>query len=110
MFDITVLGLGDGTEVSHNILMHIGECGVGASSSAVVEYNTISYAGHGLIDMHNSSPAIRNNDLDPNPTMLVLLLTAARQRLSLAPSKAVITASCSSPRQVPRPSRGIYCN
>jgi len=62
-----VLGPGDGTEVSHNILRHIGECGVGANSSVVVEYNTISYAGHELIDMHNSSPTIRNNDLGPNP-------------------------------------------
>jgi len=62
-----VLGPGDGTEVSHNILRHIGECGVGANSSVVVEYNTISCAGHELIDMHNSSPTIRNNDLGPNP-------------------------------------------
>ena len=62
-----VLGPGDGTEVSHNILRRIGECGVGANSSVVVEYNTISYAGHELIDMHNSSPTIRNNDLGPNP-------------------------------------------
>ena len=62
-----VIGPGDGTEVSHNILRHIGECGVGANSSVVVEYNTVSYAGHELIDMHNSSPTIRNNYLGPNP-------------------------------------------
>jgi parallel beta-helix repeat protein len=57
----------NGTEVSHNILQHIGECGVCANSSVVVEYNTISYAGHELIDMHQSSPTIRNNSLGPNP-------------------------------------------
>jgi hypothetical protein len=62
-----VLGPGNGTEVSHNILQHIGECGVCANSTAVVEYNTISYAGHELIDMHQSSPTIRNNSLGPNP-------------------------------------------
>jgi parallel beta-helix repeat protein len=62
-----VLGPGDGTEVSHNTLRHVGECGVCANSSAVVEHNTISYAGHELVDMHNSSPVIRNNHLGPNP-------------------------------------------
>lgn len=62
-----VLGPGNGTEVSHNILQHIGECGVCANSTVVVEYNTISYAGHELIDMHQSSPTIRNNSLGPNP-------------------------------------------
>jgi hypothetical protein len=62
-----VIGPGDGTEVSHNILQYIGECGVCANSSVVVEYNTISYAGHELIDMHQSSPIIRNNSLGPNP-------------------------------------------
>jgi parallel beta-helix repeat protein len=62
-----VLGPGNGTEVSHNILQHIGECGVCANSTVVVEDNTISYAGHELVDMHQSSPAIRNNYLGPNP-------------------------------------------
>ena len=72
-----VLGPGDGTEVSHNILTHIGECGVCANSTVVVEDNTISYAGHELIDMHQlrtstsgvsrSNPTIRNNQLGPNP-------------------------------------------
>ena len=61
------LNPGNDTEVSHNILRHVGECAIGANSSVVVESNTISYAGHELIDMHNSSPTIRNNDLGPNP-------------------------------------------
>ncbi|MBU1746723.1 MAG: right-handed parallel beta-helix repeat-containing protein [Chloroflexi bacterium] len=58
---------GDGTMISHNILRHVGECAVCANSSAVVEHNTISYAGHELVDMHNSSPTIRNNYVGPNP-------------------------------------------
>lgn len=58
---------GDGTEVSNNILQHIGECGVCANSTVVVEHNTISDAGHELVDMHDSSPTIRNNHLGPNP-------------------------------------------
>jgi hypothetical protein len=62
-----VLGPGDGTEVSHNTLRHMGECGVCANSTVVVEHNTISYAGHELVDMHHSSPVIRNNRLGPNP-------------------------------------------
>jgi hypothetical protein len=62
-----VLGPGNGTEVSHNILQHIGECGVCANSTAVVEDNQISYAGHELVDMHQSAPVIRNNRLGPNP-------------------------------------------
>lgn len=61
------LNPGDRTEVSHNILRHIGECGVCANSSVVIEHNTISYAGHELVDMHNSSPVIRSNHLGPNP-------------------------------------------
>jgi hypothetical protein len=62
-----VLGPGNGTEVSHNTLRHIGECGVCANSTVVVEHNTISYAGHELVDMHHSSPVIRSNHLGPNP-------------------------------------------
>jgi parallel beta-helix repeat protein len=58
---------GDGTEVSHSILRHVGECAVCANSSVTIEGNTISYAGHELIDMHQSSPVIRNNHLGPNP-------------------------------------------
>ena len=68
-----VLEPGDGTEVSHNILRHIGECGVGAYGSVVVEYNTISYAGHELIDV-GGSPTIRNNDLGPNPNHVGIVI------------------------------------
>jgi parallel beta-helix repeat protein len=58
---------GDGTEISHSVLRHVGECAVCANSTVVVEHNTISYAGHELIDMHQSSPVIRDNHLGPNP-------------------------------------------
>jgi parallel beta-helix repeat protein len=58
---------GNGTEVSHNILRQVGECAVCANSSVVMEQNTISYAGHELIDMHQSAPVIRSNHLGPNP-------------------------------------------
>ncbi len=54
-------------EISHNNLKNIGECGICANSDkAKILFNTISYAGHELIDMHNSSPIIRNNHLGPN--------------------------------------------
>jgi hypothetical protein len=59
-------GPGNGTVVSHNILRHAGEAAVGASSSVVVENNTIYDAGHELIDMHNTSSTIRNNTIGPN--------------------------------------------
>jgi parallel beta-helix repeat protein len=62
-----VLGPGNRTKVTHNILQHIGECGVCANSTVVVEDNVISYAGHELVDMHQSLPIIRNNILGPNP-------------------------------------------
>jgi hypothetical protein len=62
-----ILGSDDGTEISHNILRNIGECGVCANSTVIVEDNVISNAGHELIDMHNNSPTIRNNTLGPNP-------------------------------------------
>jgi parallel beta-helix repeat protein len=58
---------GEGTEISHSILRQVGECAVCANSSVTIEGNTISYAGHELIDMHQSSPVIRNNHLGPNP-------------------------------------------
>jgi parallel beta-helix repeat protein len=57
----------DGTEVCHNVLSHVGECGVQAGEwRPLIEANTISYAGHELIDMHDGSPIIRNNHLGPN--------------------------------------------
>ena len=58
---------GDGTEISHCTLRHVAECAVCANSSVLIEQNTIAYAGHELIDMHQSSPVIRNNHLGPNP-------------------------------------------
>jgi len=58
---------GDDVEISHNNLKNIGECGICANSKAKISFNTISYAGHELIDMHNSSPIIRNNIFGPNP-------------------------------------------
>ncbi len=62
---------GNDTVVSHNILRHVGECAVGffAGQSALVEYNSISYAGHELIGIEDTSPTIRNNDLGPNPKL-----------------------------------------
>lgn len=55
-------------EISYNNLKNIGECGVCANNSkAKVLFNNISYAGHELIDMHNSSPVVRQNHLGPNP-------------------------------------------
>ncbi len=33
----------------------------------LIEHNTISYAGHELIDMHGGAPTIRYNKLGPNP-------------------------------------------
>lgn len=75
------LNPGDGTEVSHNILRHIGECGVCANSLVVVEHNTISYAGHELVDMHNSSPVIRNNHLGPNPGHAGIVIDGASPQI-----------------------------
>jgi hypothetical protein len=62
-----ILAPGIGTTVSNDTLRHIGECGVQAVTSTIIEGNTISYAGHELIDIHNHSPIIRNNHLGPNP-------------------------------------------
>lgn len=62
-----ILDIKNGTVVSHNILRNVGECAVCANSLAVVENNNISKAGHELIDMHHSSPVIRNNQIGPNP-------------------------------------------
>jgi hypothetical protein len=62
-----ILSPGNGTEVSHNVLQNIGECGVCANSTVLIQQNTISHAGHELIDMHGTSPTIRNNRLGPNP-------------------------------------------
>lgn len=58
---------GDNVEISHNNLKNIGECGICANSQAKILFNAISDAGHELIDMHDSSPVIQNNQLGPNP-------------------------------------------
>jgi len=67
---------GNDTVVSHNILRHVGECAVCffSGQSALVEYNSISYAGHELIGMKDSSPTIRNNDLGPNPKLCGIVI------------------------------------
>ena len=55
-------------EISHNNLKNIGECGVCANSNkAKILFNNISYAGHELVDMHDSSPFIHSNHLGLNP-------------------------------------------
>lgn len=69
-----VLAPGDGTTVSQNTLRHIMGCGVCANSSVIVEGNIISYAGHELVDIHNSSPVIRNNYLGPNPGKMGIVI------------------------------------
>ncbi len=63
-----ILETSEDVEISHNNLKNIGECGVCANSdSAKILSNNISYAGHELIDMHDSSPLIQSNHLGPNP-------------------------------------------
>jgi len=67
MEDYWALGPGEGTVVSHNILRHVGGCAVcRGSGPALIEYNTISDAGHELIGCGGSSHIIRNNQLGPN--------------------------------------------
>jgi hypothetical protein len=70
-----VLRAENGTEVSHNILRHVGECAIGVpSSNALIEYNEISYAGHELISTnYNTTSTIQFNMLGPNPNCSVLL-------------------------------------
>ncbi len=64
-----ILGPGDDTVTSHNILRHIGECGVCFAQvhTTLVEHNTIYDAGHELIDIQPPGEVvIRNNHLGPN--------------------------------------------
>ncbi len=62
-------------EISHNNLKNIGECGVCANSDkAKILSNNISYAGHELIDMHDSSPLIHSNNLGPNPNRACVII------------------------------------
>lgn len=58
---------GNGTLVSRSVFRHVGECGICANSTAVVEYNTAFDTGHEIVDMHDSSPTIRFNTLGPAP-------------------------------------------
>jgi parallel beta-helix repeat protein len=69
-----VLDLGGKAEIRHNELRHIGECGVCANSSGLVEDNHIWDAGHELIDMHGSSPTIKNNRLGPYPKRSAIII------------------------------------
>lgn len=63
-----ILETREDVEISHNNLKNMGECGVCANSDeAKILSNSISYAGHELIDMHDSSPLIDSNHLGPNP-------------------------------------------
>jgi len=69
------LNPGNGTEVSHNTLRHVGECGIClGNQSVLIEHNTLSYAGHELIDMHGASPVIRHNHLGPNPDHVGIII------------------------------------
>jgi hypothetical protein len=60
-----VLRAENGTEVSHNILRHAGECAIGVpNSNALIEYNEIFDAGHELIStMYNTTSTIQFNKL-----------------------------------------------
>jgi hypothetical protein len=64
---------GPRTVISHNVLSNVGECAIG-NTSGIIEFNTISYAGHELIDLHGASPIIRNNQLGPNPDMVGIII------------------------------------
>ena len=55
----------NGPLISRCILRHVGGCAV-CRDSGIVEYNTISYARHELIDTPDSSLVIRGNHLGPN--------------------------------------------
>ena len=59
---------GNDTTLTFNKLLNVGEAAIACGkSSMLIEHNTISYAGHELIDMHGGAPTIRYNDLGPNP-------------------------------------------
>jgi hypothetical protein len=61
-----LVNAGEGAEVSHNDIKHIGGCGTCVSGEVLIEYNTISDAGHELIGMGDCSPVVRYNYLGPN--------------------------------------------
>jgi hypothetical protein len=77
----------NGALISHCILRHVGECAV-CRDSGVVEYSTISYAGHELIDTADSSLVIRSNHLGPNPGNGITA-GGGRRRSSTTPSRTV---------------------
>ncbi len=68
------LDLGDRATLMHSELRHVGECAVCANSSGLVEENHIWDAGHELIDIHHSSPTIRNNRLGPYPQRSAIII------------------------------------
>ena len=82
--DYRILATGeDNVEVSYNILRNIGECAICLNSSnANILSNWISDAGHELIDMHNSSPAIRSNHLGPNPNLSCITIYGGEPQIS----------------------------
>jgi hypothetical protein len=70
-------------EISHNNLKNMGECGVCANSDkAKILFNKISYAGHELIDMHDSSPFIHSNHLGPNPNRAGIIIDGGSPQIT----------------------------
>ncbi len=70
-------------EISHNNLKNIGECGVCANSNkAKILFNNISYAGHELIDMHDSSPYVHSNHLGPNPNRAGIIIDGGSPQIT----------------------------
>lgn len=79
---IAIDGNGD-VEISHNDLRNIGECGVCINNNNVtVLSNNISYAAHELIDMHNSSPTINDNNLGPNPRNACIVIDSGSPKIT----------------------------
>ncbi|MBI5134957.1 right-handed parallel beta-helix repeat-containing protein [Candidatus Uhrbacteria bacterium] len=75
--------MGDSTEISHSILSNIGECGICLNNNrAEIFSDTISNAGHESIDMHNSSPIIRNNHFGPNPNRSCLTINGGAPQIT----------------------------
>ncbi|HEX7456388.1 MAG TPA: right-handed parallel beta-helix repeat-containing protein [Candidatus Nanoarchaeia archaeon] len=73
---------GEEVEISHNNLKNVGECGICMEKSrAKIFSNTISYADHELIYVHNSSPIIRQNYLGPNPEHMGIAVEGGSPRI-----------------------------
>jgi len=78
-----ILETREDVEISHNNLKNIGECGICANSNkARILFNTISYAGHELIDMHGSSPFIHSNHLGPNPGRAGIIIDGGSPKIT----------------------------